>query len=292
MPGLDLLHRAQIQIHPFGQFFLCEPASHPLAPDIGAEGPELGGLQFVQWHAVLRRKLLLTRTAQWGVIATTSVACHRMQSWLEHNKRGKGDLMIPPVFGILVIRAVTGAWDKITSPSKNELARAQAADERRRAQAEALADARRYCEDCKTELKSPATGKYCPTCGSQRITTRAEARAREKARQQELQREREEAERREKAHQETERARQQAIKQRESRLQSARDRCRTMASARSYCSQCHAERDTVAKFCEICGRALDSIPTAVGFKRVNNEFPDLVPTEDDYKRFAKKGFWR
>lgn len=44
MAGLDLLNRADVEIHEFGKFFLGDLAAHPHPADTAAEGAQLAGL--------------------------------------------------------------------------------------------------------------------------------------------------------------------------------------------------------------------------------------------------------
>ena len=80
MPCLDFLDGTDVQTHSFRELFLRQPPSGPLPADAGAEMLELRRLQPVQWHALLRRKSLLTRTAQWGVIPSMAQNCRRGDS--------------------------------------------------------------------------------------------------------------------------------------------------------------------------------------------------------------------
>ncbi len=44
MASLDLLNRADVEIHEFGELFLGDLANHPHPADIAAEGAQLAGL--------------------------------------------------------------------------------------------------------------------------------------------------------------------------------------------------------------------------------------------------------
>lgn len=175
-------------------------------------------------------------------------------------------------------------------PSKTERLRLHAAAKEKARQAEAAEMARRVCEVCETELESQRDGKVCRKCGSAQISTRGELRDRKKTEERRRMREQAEMERQEKEQIEAKLANQAAARHQEERKVAARERCRTIATGR-YCAKCQAEREYAGKYCEICGAVLELIPVSVAFTRANDEFPDVVHTEDDYKRFVKRGFW-
>jgi hypothetical protein len=54
---------------------------HPLAADIRPESRELQRLNSIQWHALLRRLVLLLNTAQWGVKYTKELFAGKESRW-------------------------------------------------------------------------------------------------------------------------------------------------------------------------------------------------------------------
>jgi hypothetical protein len=68
----DLLDRADVQFHQFGEAFLSHQLPGPLAANVRAQLLQLLLNGQVSWHALLGRKSLLTVTAHWGVIGTAA----------------------------------------------------------------------------------------------------------------------------------------------------------------------------------------------------------------------------
>jgi len=64
----DLLDRADVEVHEFGETFLRHGLSSSLAADVCAQLLQLPFDGQVTWHALLGRKSFLTVTAHWGVI--------------------------------------------------------------------------------------------------------------------------------------------------------------------------------------------------------------------------------
>ncbi len=66
--GLNLLDRARVDLHQFGELFLGEAARDAFPAHIRAERGKLGQFGTALRHALLGRGFLLPNTAQWGVI--------------------------------------------------------------------------------------------------------------------------------------------------------------------------------------------------------------------------------
>ncbi len=73
-PGLDFLDSSGIQVDHFRQPLLGDVLPHPLAAHVRPKAFQLLSLLRINWHALLRRILALTNTAQWGVIRCLSKA--------------------------------------------------------------------------------------------------------------------------------------------------------------------------------------------------------------------------
>jgi hypothetical protein len=166
--------------------------------------------------------------------------------------------------------------------------RKQVEKEKQQKEARMLADAkenaRRYCDDCKTELSPDAL--FCPQCRSSRISNRGQIRVRELAEERSKRRKQREEEPRiqaAKAHEE------QVRKEREQaslRQEAARKRCREIA-AWKYCARCGCERETTHQFCIKCSGVLELIPPTLAFERAKKEFPAYIRTKEDFNRFVK-----
>jgi len=210
--------------------------------------------------------------------------------------------MIGP-FAMAAVKAAFRLWDKCKSPSRAEIKRrdlawAQSLEKMARerdlarASAEAIENARRYCDDCKTEISNP-DASYCPNCGSSQISSNKEIRERELAEAQAKRRQQQEKEARIQA----EGARKQAAKLRKEqerqeqeqaklREDAAKKKCREIA-AWQFCSRCRCERETTDQFCIKCGGVLELIPPNVAFEWAKKELPGLVHTKEDFNRFVK-----
>jgi len=68
----DLLDRADVEVHEFGEAFLRHWLLDSLAADVRAQLFQLPFDDQVTWHALLGRKSFLTVTAQWGVIGAAA----------------------------------------------------------------------------------------------------------------------------------------------------------------------------------------------------------------------------
>jgi hypothetical protein len=68
----DLLDRADVEVHQFGEAFLGHGLSGSLAADVRAQLLQLPLNGQVTWHALLGRESFLTVTAQWGVISAAA----------------------------------------------------------------------------------------------------------------------------------------------------------------------------------------------------------------------------
>jgi uncharacterized Zn finger protein (UPF0148 family) len=170
----------------------------------------------------------------------------------------------------------------LNKPSGKELAR-QAEETRNRL--DAFENARRFCDNCKTEM-SNLDALYCPKCGNSRISSRSQIRERELAKEQSKEQKRlEEVSRIRAAKAHEEQQRQQQI-QAEAHLEAVRRRCREIAALR-FCARCRGEREIADEFCIKCGGVLQQIPSSVAFELAKKEFPDCVHTKEDFDRFVK-----
>lgn len=68
----DLLDRADVEVHQFGEVFLRHGLSGSFAADVRAQLLQLPFDNRVSWHALLGRESFLTVTAQWGVISAAA----------------------------------------------------------------------------------------------------------------------------------------------------------------------------------------------------------------------------
>jgi hypothetical protein len=153
-----------------------------------------------------------------------------------------------------------------------------------RMRAEAIENARRYCDTCKSELTRP-DASYCPKCGGSRISSGSQIREREAAQDQDKRRKKREEESRVRAaklREEQERQKQERAKLREA---AARKKCREIA-VWQFCARCRCERETTDRFCIKCAAALELIPPSFAFDLAKKELPDLVRTKEDFNRFV------
>ena len=141
---------------------------------------------------------------------------------------------------------------------------------RERRKAEYLAQ--RFCCACNTQVGLDAA--FCQNCGKREFTTRGAILENAAAEKQER-----------KAQQQKRAALERNRKEQETRVRASRNRCRDLLSFR-YCATCHVALGANHKFCETCGCATDDLPITYAAQIAHDEFPDLVSTEDEFKRFV------
>ncbi len=69
-PGFDFLDGPGVEVNHFGQPLLGDVSPHSLPAHVRPKAFQLLSLLRIDWHALLRRILALTNTAQWGVIGS------------------------------------------------------------------------------------------------------------------------------------------------------------------------------------------------------------------------------
>jgi len=172
-----------------------------------------------------------------------------------------------PLLAIVALK-LTG---KVVKSAWNSMAEQAAAN---RAALLEIERAKRCCASCKTEIEDNVA--FCHECGGCKFTTRGAIIDREAA---ELRR-REEEEQRQRAVSE---ARREAETERRFHYEDARRRCRLFVALR-YCGICNSALDHAHKFCTTCGGATEQLPFEFAYAYGREEFPELVKSEDDFKR--------
>ena len=67
MAGFNFLKCAAVQFRCFSQLLLRHAATHPFTANVCSKAFKLASLLLIEWHAPLRRGLILFNTAQQGV---------------------------------------------------------------------------------------------------------------------------------------------------------------------------------------------------------------------------------